>query len=328
MKRVVAITGGSGHLGCSVINELLKDDDTLIRAQYRSFLPPIKSSRLSWFKGDLSLESLNSLIEDTTVVIHSAARISIDGDRDGSVHKTNVEGTQNVIDACLRNGGTRLIHISSTHALQEFPHDEPFDEERPYKTSNNLAYDFSKAEGERLVKQAVAQDKLDAVILRPASLIGPPDYNLSLLGKAIWQFSKGKLPAVVTGGYSFVDVRDVARSVVSAIDNGVTGESYNLTGTYMQIGDVAKIAAKVGGSHPPFATLPHWVLKPFIPIIKLYSLATGAALPFTKDSLSILKNAHPNMVYTKAKNQLNHSPRPVKTTIEDLIKWLERDSNL
>src|SRR5690606_40286203 len=98
-------------------------------------------------------------------------------DKDGRVYNTNVIRTQNVIDICLTKNIERLIHVSSTHALQEIPLDTLFDENRPHKTSNDFAYDFTKAKAEQLILKAVEKHDLNAIIVRPSTMDGPIDYK-------------------------------------------------------------------------------------------------------------------------------------------------------
>lgn len=322
----IAITGASGHLGTALISQLIELNDWEINAQYNSQHPPIEDSKLTWVKGDLSKESLNNLINGMDFVIHCAAIISITGGQNGRVVDTNVKGTKNVLDTCIEHSIQRLIHVSSTHALQENPLDSEFNETRPYKTSSDFAYDYSKAQAEKLVLQEVANGKIDAIIVRPSAMIGPPDFKPSLMGQALMDFYKGKIPAVVKGGYDCVDVRDVATSIISALERGVKGESYNLTGEYVTIKKLATIAANFGMVKAPKMVVPHWLILTVIPFIGFGARLTKKAPKFTKESTTVLLNGHRNMSHKKAQKVLGHSPRPLEKTIQDTLKWFDQHS--
>jgi len=325
MKKI-AITGASGHLGTALIMQLLEANDWQINAQYHSQHPPIKHSNLHWMKGDLSYDSLDKLIANTNFVIHCAAIISITGGQNGKVAHTNVFGTQSLLQVCKTHSIERLIHVSSTHALQELPLSGQFNETRPYKTSSDFAYDYSKAEAEKLVLKDVEHRKIDAVIVRPSAMIGPPDYKPSLMGQALIDFYRGKIPAVVRGGYDCVDVRDVAASIISAIKNGVNGESYNLTGEYVTIKKMANISANFGNVKAPKIVVPHWLILMAIPFIRLGASITKKTPKFTKESMTVLLNGHQNMTYKKAQTVLGHTPRALEKTIQETLHWFDAHS--
>lgn len=320
----IAITGASGHLGSVLITELLKNDIWQIRAQFNSQRPPLDNVNISWIQGGMNKVDIEKLIGNATIVIHCAAIISITGDKDGRVYETNVIGTQNVIDLCVTKNIQRLIHVSSTHALQEVPLNTLFDENRPHKTESDFAYDYTKAKAEQLVIEAIKKEALDAIIVRPSSMVGPVDYKPSLLGEAISDIAKRKVPAMVKGGYDFVDIRDVAKSIVNSIDKGVKGESYNLTGKYYAIKDLAQITAQIANVKAPKLVMPNWIINLSIPFITFQSKMTKKAPKFTKESIFVLKHGHPNMSNEKAKNVLGHQNRPLETSIKDLLEWRKK----
>jgi dihydroflavonol-4-reductase len=79
------------------------------------------------------------------VVYHLAARISLETKDLAETEATNVQGTRNVVEACLHCGVQRLVHFSSIHALEQVPLGLPLDESRPRVSSHNRSpYDRSK----------------------------------------------------------------------------------------------------------------------------------------------------------------------------------------
>jgi dihydroflavonol-4-reductase len=318
-ENTLAITGATGHLGTTILLQAL-EKGIKVRAAFRSWKPDIQHENLSWIKGDLSVDSIRELLASANAVIHCAAKISIDGDRDGSVKQTNVQGTRNVFEACLQCPGIRIVHVSSTHAIIEEGKDELFDESRPLKSAKYAAYDYSKAESERVVHEFIAAHKLHIVIVRPSSILGLPDYRPSLLGTALLDLYKGKLPALTSGGYDFIDVQDVASSCLTAIDQGRSGETYLLTGTFHELKALGDMIRELGGARTPMI-IPINCLLPLAPIVGLFSKLRGKTSPFTRESLLTLRNAHPNMSHEKAQTELNHRPREIKEVVQDLIAW-------
>ncbi len=318
-EYILAITGATGHLGTVILLQAL-ERGFKVRASFRTWKPEIEHENLTWVKGDLSVDSLKELLASANAVIHCAAKISIDGDRDGSVKQTNIQGTRNVLEACLDCPGIRVVHVSSTHAVVEEGKDDLFDEGRPLKSADYAAYDYSKAESERVVHEFIKEHKLHAVIVRPSSIVGPPDFRPSILGASLLDLYLGKLPALTSGGYDFVDVRDVASSCLTAIEKGRTGETYLLTGTFHELKSMGDMIRELGGAKTPRIIPINWLL-PLAPAVGLFSKLQGRSSPFTREGLLTLRNAHPNMSHEKARAELNHRPRETKEALQDLVAW-------
>jgi dihydroflavonol-4-reductase len=321
MKRTIAITGASGHLG-NVVCRMLIEKGYKVKAFYNSFHKSLEGLSLELIQGDvLNPDDLARLIEGCEIVIHSAAIISIHGDPSGIVFRTNTEGPANVLEMSKQKGVKKLIHISSVHAVMELPLSVQYDETRPYKTSDAPAYDYSKAFGEQHILAGTKDNSIEVVVLRPSSIIGPFDYKPSEMGKALIDFYRQKIPVLPEGGYDFVDVRDVADSVIKAIDNGINGEIYLLSGKYYSLKELSQIVYKVTGKKVPKRILPFWLLRLILPLIAFYSRLSGASPQLTIESINALRNGHPNMDHSKATHQLGHNCRPLEETLQDFYDW-------
>jgi dihydroflavonol-4-reductase len=233
-----------------------------------------------------------------------------------------------VLEASKEKGVKKIIHISSVHAVTEVPASSPFDETRPYKTASDFAYDYSKATGEQLMLGHASTGAPEIVVLRLSGVIGPFDYKPSEMGKGLLDFYHQRVPALPHGGYNFVDVRDVARSIIEAIEKGKNGEVYLISGKYITIKELVQIVQKVTGRKTPKLVIPYALLKLSLPIISLYSKILGAAPVFTREAIDALKNGHHNMDHTKARNQLGHQTRPMEETIQDFYDWQRSNSML
>jgi dihydroflavonol-4-reductase len=255
MSKLVAITGANGHLG-NVLCRVLCKQGYRVRALCRSQSESLEGLPIEVVLGDvLNKGDVRRLLEGCEIVIHCAAIISIHGDPTGLVLRTNTEGPRNVLEIAEQLGVQRIVHVSSVHAVTELPFSQPFDETRPYKQSTDYAYDFSKAQGEQIVLRNMGKGKPEVVVLRPSCIIGPYDFKPSEIGKALLELEKGKIPALPEGGYDFVDIRDVANSVLNAMERGRSGEVYLLTGKYYSMKEFAAVVSKVLGQRPV-----RWVL--------------------------------------------------------------------
>ena len=326
--HTVAVTGASGHIGLVLCRDLIAQGYA-VRAQYHSETRGLEGLPLALYKGDvMDPESLDHLVSGCDAVIHAAARISIHGDPDGSVYRTNTEGTRNVLEACRRSGVKRLVHLSSVHAVMEVPLDQPFDERRPYKGEGSSRYDLSKADSERYLMEHTKDGSPQTVIVRPSSVIGPLDARPSEMGKALIDMYEGRIPVLPRGGYDFVDVRDVSRSIIVALEKGVHGEVYLLCGKYRLLKDLAEVAGKVTGKRMPRMTLPISFLYLLLPLVKVYGRLVGAAPQFTRESLAALEHGHPGMDAGKARRELGHGARPLEETLKDFFDWQKENKTI
>ncbi len=314
----IAITGASGHVGSNIYPALAKmghEVKLMVHQDNHQIDHP------HTFKADITQKNeVYSFVDGADIVIHLVAKISILGDPDGIVHEINYTGTANVISACIQHKVKRLVHFSSIHVFDPFPLDQPLDESRALVGVNASAYGQSKVQGEKIVMEAVAGG-LNAVIITPTSIFGPNDHFPSLLGQAIIDIYNGNIPALVPGGYDFVDVRDIVKGTINAIEQGVSGEKYILSGTYLSIKELAKKIGLIGGVTTVQRVLPTWLLKTLIPVFKFQSKLTSKPPLFTNESLKVLAESNPYVSSEKAKRELGYSVTPVDKSIKDTLAW-------
>lgn len=321
----IAVTGANGHVGYNLCR-LLLGKGYRVKALAHKHTEAIGKLDLTLVRGDLAdKSSLLELMDGVEVVFHLAAQISITGDPSGSVYRSNAEGTRNMLSAARDRNIKRFIHFSSIHAFQQDPQDRTLDETRPLVGSEAFAYDRSKAEGERAVMEA-ARNGMDAVVLSPTAIIGPADPEPGLTGKAVLQLMNRKIPALVPGGYNWIDVRDVAFAAFSAIEKARSGEKYLVAGTWHSVRELSEIIGRHSGVKTVQTVLPTWTARVGLPFITLYSKLTGNEPLYTSESLEILAQGNRLIDNTKAKKELGLDPRPLDQTIKDLIGWF-RENN-
>ncbi len=315
------VTGGSGHLGANLVRQLLSAGRR-VRVLVFDETRPFEGLDVERVAGDVTDDgSLARAFRGAGVVYHLAALVSITGPQRGRVDAVNVGGTRNVVRACLAEGVGRLVHFSSIHAFRQFPLDEPLDESRgPSDAGAAPAYDHSKARAEREVLQGVASG-LDAVILNPTAVIGPYDFAPSHMGRVLIDLKRGALPALVAGGFDWVDARDVCAAAIVAAEKGRRGERYLLSGTYLSVPDLAALVAEVGGARAPRIVLPQWLVQPLAPVAELLGRLSGREPGLTRDSMLALRTGNPVVRHDKARAELGYAPRPLRTTVADTLRW-------
>jgi len=321
MKAV--ITGASGHLGANLIPALLAEG-TAVKVIAHHNTAAFEGLDVEIAHGDvLDPDGLRTAFAGADVVYHLAAVISITGDPSGLVHRVNVEGAANAAGAALDARVGRFIHCSSIHAFDFSGRPAVVDESSPRVPSgspSHAAYDRSKADGERRVREVIAAG-LDGVIVHPSSIIGPRDSEPSRMGRFFIRLRGRSLPSLVAGGFDFVDARDVAVGMMAAAARGRKGQSYLLSGRHLSVRDLAGIARDVAGVVPPRVVLPIWLARVGIPVIAATARVRGVEPLYTSESLNALELTS-RIDHGLAERDLGYTVRPVADTVRDTYTWL------
>ncbi|MFC1941823.1 NAD-dependent epimerase/dehydratase family protein [Chloroflexota bacterium] len=324
---ITAVTGANGHVGANLVRALVaggRPTRSLVHINRRS----ISGLGTEIIICDVrEQESLCRAFDGVDVVYHLAANISITMKEWPLLEWINVIGTRNVVEACLRSGVRRLVHFSSIHALVQEPLGTPVDEARPLVASRHSPpYDRSKALADKEVLSGIEKG-LDAVIINPTAIIGPNDYQLSYIGEALLAMANGKLPAMVAGGYDWVDVRDIVEGAMRAEEQAKSGERYILSGHWVSIRDIAAMVSEITGVSTPGFVCPLWLARLGAPILHSFSNLREKWPLYTSVSMRALKSNH-SISHEKAANDLGYQPRPFRETMIDTLRWYGDNGHL
>jgi dihydroflavonol-4-reductase len=321
------VTGASGHVGANLVRALL-DRGRKVRVLVHKDRRGFEGLDVEEIQGNvLNIESLERAFQNAEVVYHMAVYITLQMDEWQMCKSINVDGTRNVVNACLNTGVRRLIHASSINALSQEPKDTLINESRPLVNSEQYPpYDRSKAASEREVTRGI-REGLDAVILNITGALGPYDYRPSIAGKLIIDYIHRKVPAVVTGGSDWVDVRDIVFGALQAEKLAPPGSKYLLSGHWIPLYEFGLLVEEVTGIKAPRIVLPMWLARFGVPFVNIYSRLTNSNPRFTTISLNALES-HRNISHKKATEELDYHPRPLRETIKDTIHWFDENGYL
>ena len=337
MEKIYLITGATGLVGTNLVkrlqelhkkirvlvlpNENIKGFDTNEIEVIRGNVCDVDSLR-NFFKKDNA--------EQQQVCLHCAGIVTISKsskNNDNLVHNVNVNGTKNIVNQCMENKVNKLVYVSSVHAIKELPmgieisetnHFDPDDVEGLYaKTKSEATQEVLKA----------SQKGLNATVVHPSGIIGPYDYNQGNFTSLILCYVKGKLPAVVNGGYDFVDVRDVAEGIIKASEKGKSGECYILSNQYYSVKKLIHMISEVTGQKEVKTVLPRWFIVPLAPLAELYYKVSKEKPLFTAYSLRVL-SSNSNFSHQKATDELDYQPRPLQRTLKDTIDWMKKEQKI
>jgi dihydroflavonol-4-reductase len=323
----VVVTGASGHIGANLVRALI-DKGRPTRCLVHVNCRALDGLDIEMVPGDISdADSLCRAFEGADVVYHLAACISLSMSDWSVLERVNVLGTRNVVEACRRTGVRRLVHFSSIHALVQEPMSVPVDESRPLVTSRRYPpYDRSKAAAELEVRRGIEKG-LDAVIINPTAIIGPHDYQPSYFGEALLSLASRRLPALVTGGFDWVDVRDVVAGAMRAEETAPAGAGYLLSGHWVSMRDIAGMVTEITGVPTAKLVLPLWLARIGAPFIQAVSRLNGKRPLYTGVSLRALRSNR-RISCEKAARDLGYEPRPFRETLADTLRWFEENGYL
>jgi len=323
------VTGATGCIGNVLVRELLrKDKEVRVLIRSTSDISSLEGLEIEKAVGDIhNTDSLIKAFRGADTVYHLAAMISImPGDR-ALIRNVNLEGTRNVIDACLKCGVKRLVYTSSIHALKEPPMGTVIDESMPFEPNNNRGeYDRSKALASLEVVKA-AQNGLDSVIVCPTGVLGPYDFRISAMTQTFIDFARSKMKMTINGAYDFVDVRDVAVGHILAAEKGKTGEKYILSGQRVTMDEMMSMLNEISGIQPPKYKVPIWLAKTAGIFTPVYYKLANKTPRFTSYSINTLRS-NSYISSEKASRELGYKTRPVKESIEDTFKWFRENKIL
>jgi dihydroflavonol-4-reductase len=319
---LAVVTGGSGYVGANLVRALRA---TGRRVRVVDLRPPAGPADpgTTWVRADVRDRiAMRHALDGADMAYHLAAVISLTGGRRGRVQSVNVEGVRVVAEAA-HEAGVRLVHCSSVHAFDLASRiGHPIDETCPAATDRRLpAYDRSKAGGEAALRDVIRRG-LDAVVVNPTGIIGPRDDGPSRIGAGIVALWNGRLPAIVDGGFDWIDVRDVVTALLAAHERGRTGESYLVPGHRTSAYELLQIAARVGGVPAP-RVLPMWCVRPWAPLATALGTIHDSSFLPTRDALHALIT-FPHVNGAKAERELGHTPRSLETTLRDLYASYDR----
>jgi len=244
----ILVIGGAGFIGSFLIAELLKEDvaeviiyDNFARGKIENISESLKDKRCKIFAdgGDIrDIDILNKAMSGIDYVFHLAAMWLLHcKDYPRTAFHVNIEGTFNVLEACVNNKIKKLIYSSSASVYGDAV-ELPMTEEHPFNNRN--FYGATKISGEAMCRAFCDRFGLDFIGLRYMNVYGPrQDQQAVYSGVIPIMLNKidANEPPTINGdgsqAYDFIYVEDIARCNVLALKSDKTDAMYNV-GTEVQ----------------------------------------------------------------------------------------------
>jgi nucleoside-diphosphate-sugar epimerase len=265
---MIFVTGGTGLVGSHILLKLAQEAKPFKALKRSSSSLEVCEnvfsyynatdlfSKINWINGDINdIPSLEEGMQDCELLLHCAAVVSFCPADADLLKKVNIEGTANVMNVALSKGVKKVGYISSIATLGRNSTDGLVDEECHFKaTKLDSNYAFSKYFAEQEVWRA-SQEGLDVVIVNPSVILGPGDWNKGS-SQIFLRVYKG-LKFYASGSTGYVDVVDVADSLVTLLFSDVKNERFIVNGANLKYHDCFdRIAVALGKSKATIKVTP------------------------------------------------------------------------
>jgi dTDP-glucose 4,6-dehydratase len=251
--QTLLVTGGAGFIGSNFVHYWIKNhpEDTLINLDLLTYAGNLETLRdienhptYKFIKGDICDGALvDSLMAGVDIVVHFAAESHVDRSitDPGSFVRTNVLGTQVLLQAALKHRVTRFHHISTDEVFGSLPleGDLKFNTETPYDPRS--PYSASKAGSDHLVRAYGETFGLPFTITNCSNNYGEYHFPEKLIPLAITNLIEGKKVPVYGDGLNIRDwlyVQDHCSAIAAVLEKGVAGQTYLVGGMMKDVSNL------------------------------------------------------------------------------------------
>jgi len=319
----VFLTGATGFVGSHVARAYAAAGAELrLLARKTSSLKAIEGIAAEVVVGDLRQpHSLRPSLRGCDALVHVAADYRLWVRDPVEMYEANVEGTRELLGIAHEEGIARVVYTSSV-ATMGFKKDRSIvDEATPVALEDMIGhYKRSKFMAEQEAMKA-ARAGLHVIILNPTTPIGPGDAKPTPTGRIIVDFLNRKFPAYVDTGLNLVDVDEVARMHVAALERGTPGERYILGGENLTLKQILDRMSTITGLPSPTKRVPHVVALAYAFFDEAF---TGSVLG--KEPRATVEAVRMGRKYmfassAKAERDLGFRVLPVYNALRASIEW-------
>ncbi len=239
---MILVTGATGLVGSHLIKALVAQGKS-VRALYRSEIPSSHElNNVDWFNADiLDIVALEEAMIGITQVYHCAAIVSFTATNKKSLHHTNIEGTANIVNACLNANIEKLLFVSSVAALGRIREDQAINETMNWtEETSNSEYGKSKYLAEIEVWRGMGEG-LKVVVVNPVIILGASDWSKG--STAIFKSAYDEFPWYTAGSSGFVDVLDVVEAMILLMESSICDQRFILSGENLPYRDIFTMIA-------------------------------------------------------------------------------------
>jgi dihydroflavonol-4-reductase len=319
------VTGATGFIG-SHVAELLYSLGADLRLLVRkdSRLENIAHVVAERVPGDLrDPESLRRGMRGCDVVYHVAADYRLWTRNPEEMYEVNVEGTRSIIQAAAEVNVRRVVYTSSVATMGFVGDGTAVTEEDPVSMNEMIGhYKRSKFLAEQVAIDAERKGA-PVVIVNPTTPVGERDIKPTPTGRIIVDFLKRKFPAYVDTGLNLVDVREIARGHVLAMEKARPGERYILGGQNLTLKQLLDKLSTLTGIPSPKFQVPHAVAMGFAAFDQF--LAGTILNTEPRATVEAVRMGRKKMFASsaKAERELGYQVVPIESALKRAVDWFQ-----
>jgi len=272
--------------------------------------------------GDLrEPEGLRSALGGCNALVHVAADYRLWVRDPQEMYAANVDGTRELLRLAREVGVQRVVYTSSVATMGFRSDGSIVNEDTPVSLADMIGhYKRSKFLGEQEAIKA-AKNGQHVMVLNPTTPIGPGDLRPTPTGRIIVDFLNRKFPAYVHTGLNLVDVDEVARMHLVALERGRPGERYILGGENLTLKQILDRMSAITDLPSPTRKVPHSVAMGFAFFDEnITGRMLGKEPRATVEAVRMGKK----MMFAssqKAEQELGFRVLPIYNTLRGAIEW-------
>jgi nucleoside-diphosphate-sugar epimerase len=319
---MILVTGATGLVGSHLIKALVAQGKS-VRALYRSDIPStLEGLTIHWFKADiLDIVALEEAMVGISQVYHCAAIVSFTAKNKRELHHTNIEGTANIVNACLNTGIQKLLFVSSVAALGRIREDQAINETMNWtEETSNSEYGKSKYLAEMEVWRGMGEG-LDVVVVNPVIILGASDWSKG--STAIFKSAYDEFPWYTEGTSGFVDVLDVVDAMIELMGSPISNQRFILSGANLPYRTIFTMIANAFHKKPPHKKVTALLAEIVWRVEAIKGSITGKSPLLTKETARTARASveFDNSKLLKTLPQFQY--RPIQESIDRICKELK-----
>ena len=328
-KEISLVTGGTGHLGNNLVRLLLSNNQT-VRTTVRNTknTKPFEGLDCEVVQADLmDRKSLKKAFTGITNLYAVAANFSMWAKNPKEeIYDNNMKGTQNVFDMAKECGVKNIVYVSSVASL-DFTK-LPANVDNGYNKDRRNWYYNSKNDSDKLALELREKYNIRTVLVLPSAMIGSKAYKLSYSNNLVLQVLNGEIPVDTNVTLNWVDVKDVASGMYSAMQKGRNGERYILSNEqHTTLQETVKIASEL---YPELKLkmpkkVPKCLLYSVAGLMEFSSKLTGKEPLLMRHYLDMFYGLKQDYDISKSRKELGYNPKSSRKALEDALAYLKND---
>ena len=335
---MILVTGGTGLVGGHLLYKLViagqspkalkrsssNIDKTRKIFSYYSTDYEKLFSKVEWVDGDiLDYNSLLGAMDGIEYIYHCAASVSFQSADKATLVQTNVQGTENVINAALQSSIKKLLHVSSIGALGRAGSNGITTEKSEWNSKKTSVYSTSKYLAEMEVWRGIAEG-LDAVIINPSIILGPGDWTTGSAKLFTTMYNGLKFYSIGSNG--FVDVEDVTKAMILLMESDISNERFIHNSENILYKQLFEWMARGLKVPEPKYKAGKFLSEIGWRLLWVKGIVTGNKSTITKETAETANQFY-NYSNDKIRKQLNFEFMPIKESIHKNTKFFLRDKN-